>query len=142
MRITPGILVIGLAAAVLTGCGTERRIFITSEPTGALVHLNDIDVGFTPVEVDFTWYGEYDVRLEKDGFEPILTTAIAKAPLYETPVIDLAAGLIPVRKKSHIDWHYELQPANDDPDAVVERALQFRETMFDSETPEPGALPN
>lgn len=47
------------------GC-VERTITITSEPSGALVHLNDEEVGRTPLTVPFTFYGVYDVRLEMD----------------------------------------------------------------------------
>ncbi len=54
------------AAAGLTGC-VERTITVTSDPSGALVYLNDTEIGRTPVTVPFTFYGTYDVRLEHDG---------------------------------------------------------------------------
>jgi hypothetical protein len=53
-------------ASLLAGC-LERTITITSDPTGALVHLNDAEVGRTPVTVPFTFYGNYTVRLEHPG---------------------------------------------------------------------------
>ncbi|MFB3120043.1 MAG: PEGA domain-containing protein [Stenotrophomonas maltophilia] len=40
---------------------------ITSEPPGALVWLNDREIGRTPVDVDFEFYGRYDVRLHLPG---------------------------------------------------------------------------
>lgn len=49
----------------LTAC-VERTISITSTPSGALVHLNDQEVGRTPLTVPFTYYGVYDVRLEHE----------------------------------------------------------------------------
>lgn len=62
----PAILTLLLLPTLLTGC-LERTITITSQPTGALVHLNDREVGRTPVVVPFTFYGTYTVRLEHDG---------------------------------------------------------------------------
>ena len=81
------LVVLVAVALVLGACArVERRITITSEPSGAIVSLNDTEVGRTPVEVDFTYFGVYDVRLRKEGYEPIVTTAEAKAPLHEQPV--------------------------------------------------------
>jgi hypothetical protein len=59
------LLAAALGSASLLGC-VERTISITSEPRGALVYLNDEEVGRTPVSVPFTYYGVYDVRLERE----------------------------------------------------------------------------
>ena len=56
-----------------TGC-VRRTISIVSNPPGALVWLNDREVGRTPIEVEFLYYGTYDVRIVKDGYEPLITT--------------------------------------------------------------------
>src|SRR3954453_16159500 len=50
------------AALGLTGC-VERKITIGSDPPGAILLLNDVEVGRTPVTVPFTTYGDYDIRL-------------------------------------------------------------------------------
>src|SRR6202000_2421377 len=52
---------------LFSGC-VERKITIGSAPAGAIVTLNDEEVGRTPVTVPFTWYGDYDIvlRLEKN----------------------------------------------------------------------------
>ncbi len=55
-----------LALCLLTGC-VERLITVKSTPAGALVYLNDEEVGRTPVTVPFKFYGTYDVRLEHEG---------------------------------------------------------------------------
>jgi hypothetical protein len=60
--VLPGVLG---AATLLAGC-VERTITINSEPQGALVYLNDEEVGRTPVSVPFLYYGTYDVRLEHE----------------------------------------------------------------------------
>jgi hypothetical protein len=114
-----------LAALTLGGC-IERRMFITSDPQGATVWLNDTEVGVTPVEVDFTYFGVYDVRLRKPGYEPLTTRAEAKAPLHEQPGVDLAAMAIPAKKTTRVDWHFTLEPVNNDPAGLVERAGELR----------------
>jgi len=113
-----------LAALCMGGGGcVERMISITSQPSGALVHLNDEEVGRTPLSVPFTFYGTYDVRLEADGHQPLWTARKASAPWWETPGIDLAAELIP-KGRSHIEWHFYMEPEP----APVEAALIDRAT--------------
>lgn len=125
----PAIL-LGLAAAMgsLAGC-VERTITITSEPPGALVMLNDREIGRTPVDVEFVYYGTYDVRLLKEGYEPLLTTGDASAPLWDWPGPDLAAELLPVELHSNIRWHYELDPVRDEADPLIERGRELREKL-------------
>lgn len=106
------------------GCA-KRTISITSSPEGALVWVNDREVGRTPVNIEFLYYGEYDLRVEKDGQEPIMTTRWATSSTVDMPVIDLIAEAssdndIVVR------WHFELEERNDDPDLLIERAKTIR----------------
>ena len=111
------------------GC-VRRTLSITSQPAGALVYLNDREVGRTPVAVPFTWYGEYDVRLEKDGFEPQWTTGQAAMPWWEWPGPDLVAEMVP-GARSDVAWHYELDEAvpagEQDTAALVGRAKELRD---------------
>ncbi|TVQ32303.1 MAG: PEGA domain-containing protein [Phycisphaeraceae bacterium] len=110
----------------MSGCASERRIFITSEPSGAVVVLNDVEIGRTPVDIDFTWFGVYDVRLRKEGYEPLITSAKAEAPAHEWPGFDLIAETLPVRFKTHVQWHFELAPSVSDPDEIIARARNLR----------------
>jgi hypothetical protein len=88
----------------------HRSLDITSEPTGATVYLNDVEVGRTPLEVGFTYYGEYDVLLMKDGFEPLRTRKDAVAPIYEHPPLDLAAEAMPWGGETRVPWHFVMTP--------------------------------
>ena len=124
-------------AATLGGC-VERTISITSEPPGAVVWLNDLEIGRTPVETSFTFYGTYDVRLRLEGYEPLLTSAVAKAPVYDLPAIDLLAEAIPTTIESRVEWHFTLVPLPElqegaDLDALrqdlVERARETRDQL-------------
>ncbi|NUQ68578.1 MAG: PEGA domain-containing protein [Phycisphaerales bacterium] len=103
-------LLLLLGVALLAGC-SSRRIAITSEPTGALVTVNDVEVGRTPVEAEFTYYGVYDVRVEAKGFEPLRTRARANAPFYEYPPVDFIASTTPPAKDTVIRWHFRLEPS-------------------------------
>lgn len=124
-------------ALLLPGC-LERQISITTDPPGAEVWLNDQLVGRTPLKTGFLFYGVYDVRVRKDGYEPLVTSKKAAQPWYETPPIDLAAAAIPARIRTDLDWHFVLQPSPpvDRPseEALLERARQLR-TQAPIETP-------
>lgn len=119
---------VAAALPALTGC-VERRMFITSDPPGALVHLNDIEVGRTPLEVDFDFFGEYEVRVEREGYETLLTTATAQGKLHDYPGFDLLAEALPFQFKTHPEWHFTLEKAVTDPDEMIARARLLRDRL-------------
>lgn len=92
----------------LTGCAT-RTIEVTSEPAGATVIANDVELGRTPLTADFTYYGSYDVLVSKAGYEPLRVTASARAPFYEYPPADLLAA--PLSPHTTVRWHFTLSPS-------------------------------
>jgi len=128
-------LAVAPAALVLTGC-LERTIRVTSDPPGAIVWLNDTELGRTPVETDFTFFGVYDVRLRLEGYEPVTSSRKAKAPFYEYPGIDLIAEAVPARIPTLIEWHFDLIPLAETrlskPQAegeLLDRAREMRGTL-------------
>lgn len=143
-----------LAASFATGVGglggcLERRLTITSEPPGAIVWLNDAELGRTPVDSGFTYYGTYDVRLRLEGYEPVWLGKKVSAPLYEYPPLDLAAMASPVPIESNFHWHFVLepsaetiQPRQQTEAALLDRAGQFRQNLGagpERSVPEPNA---
>jgi len=132
------------AAAAMTlapGC-VQRRIEITSEPPGGLVHLNSVEIGRTPVEAGFKFYGVYDVRLELEGYEPIWTGRKATAPLWEWPGVDLAALALPANFENVERWHFELSPepsAGGQPEMVASEVIGRAIEAADFIDPQPGA---
>ncbi len=111
-----------LVATTLTGC-VERQIRVTSTPSGARVWLNEQEIGTTPCQAKFTFYGRYDVRLEKTGYEPIHEPRNAKAPLHEYPGPDLIATALPSTISNTIEWHFDLTQVAEhtgDPDQALE----------------------
>ena len=117
-----------LLCCFASGC-LERTITITSKPEGAIVWLNDTEVGRTPVTTAFTFYGDYDVRLRKEGYEPLSTHRVAGTPIYEYAPIDLVATALPVRIKTDLKWDFELT-ALPDPKAgqggLIQRAREMQ----------------
>ncbi|MCI0675296.1 MAG: PEGA domain-containing protein [Phycisphaerales bacterium] len=137
------VLCIILGGLIMPGC-VRRTISVTSDPPGALLWLNGREIGRTPVEVDFIYYGDYDVVLVADGFEPLLTHGKADPPLWDIIPFDLLAELTPGRKQARIEWHYELEPRNDDPAGLLDRARQLRDRAtepIDAQTQAPGQVP-
>jgi hypothetical protein len=128
----PLLPLLALTAACAPGC-VERTIRVTSEPAGAIVWLNDVEIGRTPVETDFTFYGTYDVRLNREGCEPIVTTREAKAPVHEWPGLDLVALALPFTFTNVVEWNFEMTPTPEsiDPEAaaaaLLERADEARQ---------------
>lgn len=127
-RIRQGSAMVCLGAMACLGGCMQRSLEITSEPAGATVYLNDVEVGRTPLEVGFTYYGEYDVLLVKDGFEPLRTRADAVAPIYEHPPLDLAAEAMPWGVRTRVPWHFVMtpMPATAEEKAAAEAALLER----------------
>lgn len=125
MKQTRILFLVSVLATLTVGC-VQRTIKVTSTPSGALVHLNDQEVGRTPLSVPYKYYGVYDVRLELDGYEPLWTKEKAKAPWWELPGPDLIAEAI---SDAHViqEWHFDMNTKGviDDAD-VVKRAEELR----------------
>jgi hypothetical protein len=131
---------LALTVMLAGGC-VKRTLRITSEPSGALVWLNDHEVGRTPLEVGFVYYGTYDVRLEREGCEPLLTVGQVNPPLWDMIGPDFVAEVIPVQLESNASLHYEMQPRKDDPVELLERARQLRGRIEPVPAAEPEAEP-
>ena len=123
--------VLGLAMCLLAtlpaGC-VERTITITTDPPNALVYLNDEEIGRTPVTVPFTWYGDYDVIIRKDGYKTLKTHKRINAPVYEWPGLDLFFEVFwPGTIKDQHYWAFVLEKAMPVPrEQLIERAFELR----------------
>jgi len=104
-------VIVAAMAVVLfaTGC-VERKLTINTSPEGALVVLNDEEVGVSPVTVSFQWYGDYAVRISKPGFETLKTNRKLKAPLHDKFPFDFFAQLLtPKRIVDTYEWTFDLE---------------------------------
>jgi len=127
------VLVVALLGACLAAAGgctgrVMRTISVESDPQGAIVWLNDNEVGRTPVTVPFTWYGVYRIRMEAEGYEALTVYERVAAPWYEWIGLDLAfETVVPgTRRDAHHLGPYVLEKATPaDPDRILERARAF-----------------
>jgi hypothetical protein len=104
---TIGYLVICI---LLSGC-VERRLVINTAPQGAIVILNDEQLGVSPATTSFKWYGDYSVRLSKDGYETLDTHRKLKAPWYDYFPFDFFAQVVyPGQIVDTYEWTFELAP--------------------------------
>jgi hypothetical protein len=97
--------------AVQPGC-VHRRMTIESNPAGALVMLDGQEVGYTPVSVDFTYYGTREVTLIKDGYETRTFPATLQTPWYQYFPLDFFSdNFSPTQITNRHRFVYELQPS-------------------------------
>ena len=119
-----------LAAAALVpswGC-VQRRMTIRSSPPGALVYVDDYQIGTTPVSTDFIYYGTRKIRLIKDGYETLTVRQPFPIPWYEIFPLDFVTeNLWPweIRDERVVDLAMSTT-ASMPPESVVARAEQAR----------------
>lgn len=95
---------------LLTGC-VERKLTINTQPQEALIVLNDEEIGTSPVTVNFNWYGDYCVRISKEGYETLNTHRELKGPWYDDFPFDFFAQIVnPDRIVDSYEWTFELSP--------------------------------
>ena len=76
-----------LASPSLEG-RVRRRLTIRSDPSGALVFIDDQEIGITPVSTSFTFYGTRKIQLIKDGYEIVTVKRTFRAPWYQITPLD------------------------------------------------------
>jgi len=120
-------LLLVLCLVLVGGC-LEQTLTVTSEPEGALVVISDKEVGRTPLTIDFTWYGDYEIiiRYPEKGYETITTNANISPKWYGYPPMDLFAGVMPWKIQDKRYLHYKLNKLklpNDE--TLIKRAEQM-----------------
>ena len=125
--LTLAIIVSGL---FLTGC-VERKLTINTEPQGAVVTLNDEEIGTSPVTVGFQWYGDYNVSIAKPGYETLKTNKELKAPLHDTFPLDfMTQCLNPQRIVDSYEWTFTLEEKKPvDKDQLIKEAQNLKDQL-------------
>ncbi|AQT68690.1 PEGA domain protein [Anaerohalosphaera lusitana] len=121
------------AAPLLTGC-IERKLTINTKPQGALVTLNDEQVGKSPVTVDFNWYGDYKVHIAREGYTTLDTHRVLEAPTHDKFPFDFFYGVLwPETIVDEYEWTFELEPYQvPDRNLLIESALDARQEALGS----------
>ena len=109
------------------GC-VHRRLTIRSNPPGALVYVDNQEIGRTPVSTSFVYYGTRAIRLEMDGYEPVEELHRLRPPWYQYPPIDFVSenfSFREIRDERVLD--FELVPMQLVPtQQLIQRANQLR----------------
>ncbi len=130
---------VGLAAA---GC-VQRRMTIRSNPPGALVYVDDYQVGTTPVSTDFVYYGTRKIRLVKDGFETLTVRQPFPLPWYQVFPLDFVTENVwpgEIRDERVVDLAMTPMMATP-PEEVVARAEQARASAGSLPAPPAAVVP-
>jgi len=119
-----------IAVSLLNGC-VERELTINTMPQGALVELNDEEIGTSPVAVPFNWYGDYRVRISKSGFETLNTHRNLKRPWYDHFPFDFFAQILyPKRIVDSYEWTFELSPKQQiSREELIEKAREMQKQL-------------
>jgi len=116
-----------LCVACLSGC-VRRRMTIRTNPPGAVVYVDDYQIGTTPVATNFVHYGTRKIRIVKDGYETLTVEQPIPAPWYQVPPIDFVAEtMVPKEIRDHRTLNYQLVPQRVvPPDELRARAEDLR----------------
>ena len=125
------IVVTVVMAVLLVGGCVERKLTINTEPQGAVVLLNDEEVGVSPVTVSFSWYGDYNVMARKEGFETLKTHRLLEGPWYDDFPFDFFAGIVSSERiVDSYEWTFELAPKSlPARDALIEKAEDLKKKL-------------
>jgi len=115
---------------LLSGC-VERKLTINTQPQGAIVLLNDEEIGASPVTVSFNWYGDYNVTIRKEGFETLKTHRRLKGPWYDKFPFDFFAQILnPKRIVDSYEWTFELAPKQQiNREQLIQNAQDLKERL-------------
>jgi hypothetical protein len=119
-----------LVVLLLSGC-VFRRMTIMSDPPGARVFVNNVEVGSTPCDVPSNLYldnGTYKFTLFKDGFEPLQVMQPVPPKTYELFGIDAFSEVLnPFPYYDRRIFSYQLQPMREKSgDELKQQADEFR----------------
>jgi len=115
---------------------------IQSNPPGALVYVDDYEIGTTPISTNFTYYGHRKIRLVKDGYETKTVMQRIPPPWYQFFPIDFVAeNLVPGEVRDHRTLTYNLAPQTAVPtEAVLGRGETLRKGMHQAAGSIPAAV--
>ncbi|HEY2584319.1 MAG TPA: PEGA domain-containing protein [Tepidisphaeraceae bacterium] len=122
----------------LGGC-VERTLTVQTTPPGALVTMNDQEIGRAPVARPFLWYGYFDVQVRKEGYQTLQTTTPVIAPWWQWIPFDLVAEILPFKFEDPHTVSYTLAPqshAQVDPGSIIDRGQALQELLESSRLPQ------
>ena len=131
-----------LAALFLSGC-VERKLTINTVPTGALVELNDEEIGQSPVTVSFKWYGDYNIRVSKKGYEILQTHRKLEQTFHDKFPFDFIYGVLSPKKiVDEHEWTFHLKKYTPpDRDELIKQSIRVKQQMESEAATQPVTMP-
>jgi len=84
---------------------------IRSNPPGAVVYVDDYEIGTTPVSANFTYYGTRRIRLVKNGYETLTVMQPVSVPWYQFFPLDFVSeNMVPGKVRDNRTFDYQLVP--------------------------------
>lgn len=146
----PAVCLMLLTLSILPACGCmHRRMTITSDPPGAMVYIDNHEIGQTPISHDFTYYGTRKFRLEMDGYETVNELREIKPPWYQVPPLDFFSDNLAGRDiHDHRYFNFQLRrlPEESEND-IIARGLELKNFQapvgsgMGADPYNPGAIP-
>ncbi len=117
-----------LFASTSAQAAVQRRMTICSDPPGAVVYIDNFEIGTTPISTNFIYYGTRQIRLVRDGYETLTVLQPVPAPWYQYPVLDFFSdNFTPGEIRDHRTFSYRLVPQVVVPSEVLrQRAEELR----------------
>ena len=101
---------------------------IRSNPPGALVYVDDYEIGTTPISHNFTYYGTRKIRLVKNGYQTLTVMQSFPPPWYQIFPLDfITENFVPGVIRDRRTVAYQLAPQIIvPPDQLLGRAEDLR----------------
>jgi hypothetical protein len=111
----------------LCGC-VERRMTVRSNPPGAILYVDNYEIGPTPISTGFTYYGTREFKLVKDGYETLTVKQEIPPPWYEIfPADFVAENFVPGQIRDQRMLDFQMKPQMVVPtDQLIARAEGLR----------------
>jgi hypothetical protein len=142
---TMPLLLFGLVLTALSGC-VERRMTIRTHVDnqgGALVYIDNEEVGPSPVSTGFTYYADREIKLVKDGYESVTLIQPIRAPWWDSLFLEFfTENLWPLTLRDERQFQYNMPPAvSVSTGEVIQRGQQLRTEAQQGAEFAPGVRP-
>ena len=129
------IIIIAVIAELFTfsGC-VRRRLTLRTDPPGATVYLDNVEIGKTPLSRDFDYYGPRELRFVKEGCETHTEMVRLRAPWYQWIGLDFVSEtLVPGEILDRHNHSVKLRPVEiTSPDMLIAQAEQLKSLAHSS----------
>ena len=123
----PSLILTAILLFSQVGC-VHRRMTIQTNPPGALVKVDGKDVGYSPTSIDFTWYGQREVQVMKDGYQTQTQIVSLDAPWYQKFPLDFVSdNFLGTHVRDHRRFTIQMQPWKTETSSnVIQRGRSLR----------------